>query len=191
MKKILFVVIMIIAVGFMACEEKIIYLFPSFTNYVQFDIDQTTSDIYEEELISIEALNDSIGDIRENIGKNCVIESIDIEGFYLTFDLYDDNESESVDMNAYIRDQDGVNLAVFEDLYLDISAIEEGKRYPLYDYLKEDGIAELRTIINALVTQPDLYEQVIVVVEGVSAPMDVKAHMRVDLHFRFDAKVKP
>lgn len=187
MKKILLVIITIIAIGFMACEDKVVYLFPSFTNYVQFDIDQTTSDIYEEELISIEALNDSIG----NIEISGVIESIDIEGFYLTFDFYDDNEAESVNLDAYIQDQSGTNLAVFENFALDISSIEEGKSYPLYDYLQEDGVTELSAVINAIVTQPDLYDQVIVIVEGVSAPGDVKAHMRVDLHFRFDAKVKP
>ena len=187
MKKILLLVLAIVAIGFMACEDKIVYLFPTFTNYVEFEIDETTSDIYEEELLSIEALNDSIGDIS----IDGVIESIDIEGFYLTFQMYDDNLAESVNLNAFIKDQQGVDLAVFENFALDISAIEEGKSYPLYDYLEEDGVTELRDVVNAILTQPDLYDQVIVIIEGESAPMDVRAHMSVDLHFRLNAKVNP
>ncbi|MCK9168641.1 MAG: hypothetical protein M0O94_08770, partial [Bacteroidales bacterium] len=85
MKKILISLIVVATLMMTACEEKILYLFPTFTNYVQFGIDQTTSDIYELDTLTREAINDSIGEIK----ANGLIEVIDIEGFYLNFHVYD------------------------------------------------------------------------------------------------------
>ncbi|HPE86999.1 MAG: hypothetical protein PHU97_01770 [Bacteroidales bacterium] len=187
MKKILISLIVVATLMMTACEEKILYLFPTFTNYVQFGIDQTTSDIYELDTLTREAINDSIGEIK----ANGLIEVIDIEGFYLNFHVYDDNEAQFVEVDAYLQDTLGNNLAVFENYSLDITALVEGQNYPLYDYLRDDGVLELRSVINTLANDMDVYDRVVVFITGTTEPAGVRTHMDIDMHFRINAKVKP
>ncbi|PLW97913.1 MAG: hypothetical protein C0593_07210 [Marinilabiliales bacterium] len=187
MKKTIFSVIVIAALILAACQSRDLFLFPAFTNYCHFEIDETTGVIYEEETLSIEDINDSIGDIV----VDGLIESIDLEGFYLNFTVFKENAADSVTVDAYIQDTLGNNLAVFKNYSFNVNDIEEGVDYPLSDYLREDGVLELRSVINALAQNPSQYERVVVIIEGNSFPHDVRARMDVDMHFRINAKVSP
>lgn len=187
MRKVTISVIVLAVLALAACQSRDFFLFPTFPNHCHFEIDQTTSDIYEVEVLTFEDFTDSVGDLQ----TDALVESIDLEGFYLNFEIFDNNMADSAIMDAYIQDLDGNNLAVFTDFFVDISEIDESVNYPLYEYLKDDGVVELDNLITALVDDPDAYEHVVVILIGNSYPDGVQVRMDVDLHFRINAKVSP
>lgn len=187
MKKLKISIVITAVLMLAACQSLDFNLFPTFESQFSFEINDTTGIVYEEDFLPLEALNDSLGDIL----IDGLIEEIDFEGFYLNFTLYEDNLADSVLLNAYIKDPVGQNLAVFEDFFVDVSSIEEGVDYPLYDYLNEEGVEELRTVILDLIEDPDKYDHVIVLLNGDSYPHNVSAHVGVEVHFRINAKVSP
>jgi len=187
MKKIIATLFILTLVIFYGCEEKQLFLFPTLTHQVQYTVDETTGVIHEDGQLALEEINDFLTEIQ----LDGLIEEIGLEGFAFSFDIYDDNEAETVVLSAFIQDASGETVAIFEDQQFDIANIEEGATYSVTDLLQEEGVQALEDIINGLVADPGQYDTVNIAVDGVSSPSGVAAHMEVFISFRINAKIKP
>ncbi|PID92965.1 MAG: hypothetical protein CSA95_09030 [Bacteroidetes bacterium] len=168
---------------FTSCQSKEYFFFPTFSGSFDFDLHQQVSVVYLENKISFSAVNDSL----LNSLEDGLLESVDVEGFCFDCTISERNEVDSAYLDVYIADQEGNNLVMFEDVFLDTDVLEPGVNYPLYDYLNSDGVLELKSVLSSLQEDPE--REILFVLGGRVFPPDSYAAMEIGVHFKVNMKV--
>ncbi len=183
MKNIIKFLTLVLVVVFASCESKEFFFFPTFSGSFGFELHREVSSIYLEKQVSFPEVNDSLLDALEG----GLLEDIDIEGFYFNCTALEENQLDSAALNLYVRDQEGNNLLMIEDLLIDVATLEPNVNYPLYDYLNKEGILELKSLFFELQENPE--KQILFLLKGEVSPANAYAAMEMEVHFKINMKI--
>lgn len=148
MKNLLFIISILIFLT--SCEEKYIYLYPSFKENTSVTLNSTGA-FSEGGLISASEIKSAIDDL--DLEESGAIDAVSVEGLWLIVEKLSNNTAQTVNLNLDIENGAGGESKILDDFVLNISNERDTVNLP--NELKEDGISEIKKQLSSIILDDD------------------------------------